>query len=153
MIIKLFEAYIITHSDKRNDSDNYYFETDNFEYKISINEYWDNFFSVAFKAKRTEDYFYDHKIITNGNPYEVIDTVVKVCVDFYKDRINKISEFSNLYKTKINPKNYIKGFCFSFQGDEKKNSQRLLLYKKSFHKFNMETNFYQKDNMYYLEII
>lgn len=150
--VKTWESYTITHTDKKNDSDNFYFETDNFEYRISISKYVDDYYSIGFKAKKSDDYFFNHELITNENPYEVMDTVVKVAKNFYLNKINELEEMNKNYNLNLNPKDFIKGFVFSFSGNEMKNLQRLNLYKRYFTKINTDIEFFNKGNIYYLKI-
>ena len=151
--IKLFDSYKITNSDNKGDSFNYYFNTNKLEYKISISKYNDGYWSIGFKAKNPEDYFYEHDVIANENPYEIMDTVVKVAKDFYIKKLKEIEELKKVFKNAdINEKDFIKGYVFSFTGDKEKNLQRLNLYKRYFNKLGMDTHFSIKDNIFYLEI-
>jgi hypothetical protein len=112
--LKLFEDYKISDIRSNRDVKEYYFETDDFQYKVMICKYQgkDGYYSVAFKAKKPEDFFYSSDVITNQNPFKVMRVVMSAVRDFYKE----------------NP--YINGFIFSFTGDKDKNLQRLELYKR-----------------------
>ena len=149
--IKKFESYNINYSDN-NKGYNYYFNTPTLEYKISISEYNDGYWSIGFKAKKEDDYFYNHEIIANENPYKIMDTVVKVAKDFYFKKVKEIEDIKKLYNIKDNPYDIIKGFIFSFSGDKEKNLQRLNLYKRYFDKFGLNIEFFNKDNIYYLKM-
>lgn len=153
--IKTYESYAISSTQKNDDTTNYFFKTDKLDYKIGISKYVDGYWSIGFKAKKEDDYFYDHEIIANENPYKIMDTVIKVAKNFYFKEMKNIEDIKkkfNLSDADLNPKDVIKGFVFSFSGDKQKNLQRLNLYKRYFDKFGMDAEFRNIDNIYYLQI-
>lgn len=127
-----FDSYSILNSTKKsNDEYEYFFEVDEYEYKVRIVRYnQTNFFSLGFSVRTQNDYFYDISTVVNKNPYKVMQTIVKIGEDFIKKLFDEIKSYIEKYKLNISEKDIFKGFIFSFTGDKIKNSQRLLLYKK-----------------------
>lgn len=150
--IKKYETYEISDSSNDGETYNYFFNTKNLDYKISIITYVDGYWSLGFKAKKPEDYFYEHDIIANDNPYQVMDIVIKTAKSFYFKKLKEIEDSKKIFNININSKDIIKGFVFSFAGNKDKNLQRLNLYKRYFHKFGMDTEFFNKEGIYYLKI-
>jgi hypothetical protein len=149
----IYENYKITRQDKKNSTDNYYFETEKYDYIISFSEYDDKYYSVSFKAKLPNEYFFNSNVITNENPYKILNTVITTIKDFYIKKIEEMERICKKYNIPFDSKKYIKGFVFSFVGDKNKNLQRLNFYKRYFNSIGIDVEFSVKDNIYYLSII
>jgi hypothetical protein len=150
--LQKFESYTITNTDNKNKTDNFYFSTEKFDYKISISEYHDGYYAIGFKAKTFDEYFFDNEIITNENPYKIMDTVLKVAKDFYFKKVKELEDYKKTFNIELDINNYIQGFAFSFTGNKEKNLQRLNLYKRYFDRFGLDVEFFSKEHMYYLQI-
>jgi hypothetical protein len=111
-----------------------------------------DYYGLGFKAKKKDDYFFDHDIITNENPYEIMYTVIKVAKEFYLNKINEIIEANKKFNFEINATDFIKGFVFSFSGNKEKNHQRLKLYSRYFNNLGIKTEYENIENYYYLKI-
>lgn len=144
-----FESYRILNSIKKNnDESEYFFQVDEYEYRVRITRYNEsNFFALGFSVKTDNDYFYDVSTIVNKNPYKVMQTIIKIGEDFIKKLYDDIKPYIDQYKLNITLKDIFSGFVFSFTGDKIKNMQRLQLYKKY---INNEWDLQLKDNIYFL---
>ena len=147
--IKIFELYNLTKSNvDLNNWSKYYFETDGYQYEVGFIKYGDtNYYSVGFKAKTDNEYFYDMSKITNENPYKLMQTVVNIMIKFYHEILNELQKIKVKYNMDINITDYMAGFIFSFNGASNKSMQRLNLYKRYIpNDWNLTIN----DNIFYL---
>jgi hypothetical protein len=109
---ELEKHYLYTHY-KQGNFDVYYFDSDNYEYKVKFHEFEgrDGYYSVGFGVRVNEYDDFDTSVVVNDNAYKTMETIAKISFDFLD-------------------KHSAKGFIFSFTGDKEKNRQRLLLYKR-----------------------
>jgi len=146
--IQLFDSYKIVHDIKLKDGHEYYFNTEKHQYKVSFLKYSDtNYYSLGFRAKGDNEFFYDMAKITNENRFEVMQTIIDICMKFYNEKSKEIYDAAEKYNININIKDFFSGFVFSFTGDEKKSRQRLILYKRY---IPIDWNLEFKNNIYYL---
>lgn len=149
--IKCFEEYDIINNKFQDNNYNFFFKTKNYNYIVSLTKFNDsNYYSLGFKAKKDDDYFYDMSLITNENPYEVMKTIIKVANLFIDEKTKEINDYNNKFNLNLKLKDVLSGFIFSFTGDKKKNEQRLKLYSRYIPE-TMKLTF--KDGIYYLDII
>jgi hypothetical protein len=149
MRIMTFESYDIIDSIRKEHNDfYYYFRSANHDYQVRITELNNSqYYSIGFRAKSDDEYFYDMSKIVNENPYKLMETIIKICERFYKELSDDITKVAIQLKVNITIDNIFKGFVFSFTGDKEKNKQRLILYKRY-----LPTNWDLKfiDNKYFL---
>jgi hypothetical protein len=132
MKILTFESYDIIDSVRKDFNDYYYyFRSANHDYQVRITEFNNSkYYSVGFRAKTDNEYFYDMSIIVNENPYKLMETIIGICEKFIDDLNEKITEVNNKIKVNMSIDDIFKGFVFSFTGNLQKNYQRLQLYKR-----------------------
>lgn len=151
--MKYFESYDIYNKRKNETSYDYFFDTSEYHYKVSISEYSNKYYSIGFKAKKiNSDDFFDFDIITNQNTYKVMETVIKAIQEFYSEKVKEIEKYNTQFNLNLNINNFFKGFVFSFNNDNKKNIQRLNLYKKYIDKIGLDTVLRKENNFYFLDI-
>lgn len=151
MKILTFESYEIIDSVRKEHNDYYYyFRSANHDYQVRITEFNNSqYYSVGFRAKTDDEYFYDMSKIVNENPYKLMETIINICNKFYKDLSDSIFEASRKMKVNVTIDDVFKGFVFSFTGDEEKNKQRLNLYRR-YIPSNWKMTF--SENKYFLTI-
>lgn len=152
--MKYFESYDIYNKRKDNKNYDYFFDTPEYHYKVSISEYMESYYSIGFKARKIDsDDFFNFNIITNQNTYKVMETVMKSIEEFYLEKIQEIENYNKQFKLNLNINDFFKGFVFSFNNDNKKNIQRLNLYKKYIDKIELfKTDLRKENNFYFLDI-
>ena len=131
----------------------YTFNTNGYEYLVSIakNINVDGYYWFGFKAKKDGEYSYFFDIQTNETPYEVMNTVVDIAIDFYTD-LKK--SYISMYGSDEKFSEQFKGYIFSFSGDKNKNRQRLLLYNRYINKrTDVKLYYNEQENQYHLDII
>jgi hypothetical protein len=128
-----FEKYLLTDTDKRQDTFIYHFNSPKNRYRVKITPFQgrENYYSVGFGIMDDEYLDYNTSAIVNENPFEVMDTVFSI-----------MKEFADKY----NPD----GFIFSLTGEKKE--QRLLLYKRTLNKHFPEAILKLERGIYYITI-
>lgn len=129
--LKYFEFYKIDNEMPTSSGKVYTFSTGKYMYMVSFMRYSDTkYYSVGFKAKTDDEYFFDMNKITNENPYRVMQTVIGIAMKFSESMANEMAELNRKFTLNIDIQDFFSGFVFSFVGDKKKAEQRLNLYKR-----------------------
>ena len=132
--LKTFEKFNFSDVEYTRIGRDYFFDSNDFSYKVSISKNEANplYPYAGFKAKKIGDvdFNFDMGIITNDNVYRVMDTIQEILNYDYDNHDNE-------------------GYKFSFTGDKRKSQQRLNLYHRVLGK-SWDIEYDDQHNQYFL---
>jgi hypothetical protein len=162
--LKTYESYdIISNSKNLHDEEIYYFKSPKNTYKVRICPFQgkSKYYCVGFGVASEYTDFDVYKI-TNENPYETLNTVFEIVVDFktkleteYKKwREKSLDNMYALgyYNPDVPKESAIDGFIFSLSGDKEKSKQRYNLYKRMIDKYLPNSTITYDAGIYYIKL-
>lgn len=150
-VLEQSNIFDIISADESLKKSSYYFNVDDYNYQVNFIKFQkdDRFYSLGFKAKKESSDYFDFDILTNKNPFKVMQTIAYITEKFYNKRKTELINDLKPYNAEDKWNLLFKGFIFSLHSkDPKKNRQRFLLYKRYLGRYDFEIK--EENGIYYI---